>query len=77
MLLRGPRPGDIVRGGDAEEGPRQSLVAFGYAGWAPGQLDSEMARDDWIAVPADAALVFDDQYEDKWRRALALRTVDL
>ena len=68
---------DIVRDIAAGEGPRQSLVAFGYAGWAPGQLDAEMARDDWIAVPADAALVFDDQYEDKWRRALALRGVDL
>ncbi len=68
---------DVVRDIAAGEGPRQSLVAFGYAGWAPGQLDAEMARDDWIAVPADAALVFDDQYEDKWRRALALRGVDL
>ncbi len=68
---------DIVRDIAAGAGPRQSLVAFGYAGSAPGQLDSEMARDDWIAVPADAALVFDDEYHDKWRRALALRGVDL
>ncbi len=68
---------DVVRDIAAGEGPRQSLVAFGYAGWAPGQLDAEMARDDWIVVPADAALVFDDDYEDKWRRALARRGVDL
>ncbi len=68
---------DIVRDIATGEGPRQSLVVFGYAGWSPGQLEAEMARDDWITVPADEALVFDDEYEDKWRRAMARRSIDL
>ena len=51
------------------KGPRRSLLLFGYAGWAPGQLEGEIARRSWVAVPADEALVFDGQYETKWMRA--------
>ena len=42
------------------KGPRKSLVAFGYAGWAPSQLDDEIAQGVWDTVPEDPALVFDD-----------------
>lgn len=58
-------------------GPRLSLVALGYAGWAPGQLESEIAAGAWVAVPADEALVFDENYEKKWDRAMARRTFQL
>ena len=67
----------VVRAIVAGEGPRHSLLLFGYAGWGPGQLESEMMRDDWITVPADEAMVFDDNYRDKWRRAMDRRGVDL
>lgn len=50
-------------------GPRQSLFALGYAGWAPGQLEGEIARGDWVTAPADEALVFDERLDDKWKRA--------
>ena len=68
---------DVVRAIAAGEGPRHSLLLFGYAGWGPGQLESEMMRDDWITVPADEAMVFDDNYRDKWRRAMDRRGIDL
>ena len=68
---------DVVRAIAAGEGPRHSLLLFGYAGWGPGQLESEMMRDDWITVPADEALVFDGEYREKWRRAIDRRGVDL
>jgi putative transcriptional regulator len=58
-------------------GPKQAVIAFGYAGWAPGQLEAEIGRGDWHWVPADDDLVFGPDNEDKWRRALEKRGVDL
>lgn len=58
-------------------GPRHSLFALGYAGWAPDQLESEIARGSWFTVAADEDLLFDDAIETKWERALARRGVDL
>ena len=55
------------------KGPGKSLVAFGYAGWAPSQLEDEMARGAWVAVREDPALVFDDDRAKVWADALALR----
>ncbi len=46
-------------------GPKRYLVALGYAGWAPGQLEGEMKAGGWIAVPADAALAFDEDAENE------------
>lgn len=60
---------DIAHGA----GPRQSLFALGYAGWAPNQLEGEIERGSWIAVPADPALVFDTDHTHKWERAIARR----
>ena len=62
---------DILRAIGKGEGPRHSLLALGYAGWAPGQLDAEIQANGWLSVTADAALVFGGALEDKWERALA------
>lgn len=62
---------DILRAIGKGEGPRQSLLALGYAGWAPGQLDAEIQANGWLSVPADTALVFDEADDNKWHRALA------
>jgi putative transcriptional regulator len=62
---------DILRALGKGEGPRRSLLALGYAGWAPGQLDAEIQANGWLSVPADPALVFDEAQEAKWQRALA------
>jgi putative transcriptional regulator len=58
---------DIAHG----KGPRQSLVAFGYAGWGPLQLDNELREGAWDTVPEDPALVFDDDRAKVWSDAMA------
>ncbi len=68
---------EILRAIGAGRGPKRYLVALGYAGWAPGQLEGEMKAGGWIAVPADAALTFDEDGEKKWERAMARRQVVL
>ena len=63
---------DILKAIAEGEGPRQSLLALGYAGWGPGQLESELVRNSWLNVPADPALVFALDIERIWERALAM-----
>lgn len=58
---------DIAIGG----GPRQKLLALGYAGWSPGQLDREIQENGWLHAPADEMLLFDLELEDKWERAIS------
>lgn len=57
-------------------GPRECLLALGYAGWGPGQLDREIQDNAWLSVPADEALVFGGGHATQWRRALAKLNVD-
>lgn len=64
---------DIAQG----KGPKKSLFILGYAGWAPGQLESELKREDWFTAPADGRFVFDKDLAGKWRRALDLLKLDL
>jgi putative transcriptional regulator len=68
---------DIMRAIGKGEGPRHSLFALGYAGWAPGQLDAEIQANGWLSVAADEAIVFDPDQPGKWQRALAKLGVDL
>jgi putative transcriptional regulator len=68
---------EILRAIGTGAGPRRSLFALGYAGWAPGQLEAEIKASAWEIVPADEALVFDENYEKKWERAMARRTIQL
>ena len=68
---------DILRAIGRGGGPSRSLLALGYAGWAPGQLDAEMQANGWLSVSADSDLVFDADFEAKWRRALAKLGIDL
>ncbi|MEQ8504693.1 MAG: YqgE/AlgH family protein [Rhodospirillales bacterium] len=57
-------------------GPRQSLLALGYAGWGPGQLDSEIKSNGWLHVDADPHLVFGMGMDDKWEQAMLKIGVD-
>ena len=61
---------DILRAIGRGDGPRRSLLALGYAGWGPGQLDAEIQANGWLHVAADEAIVFGDDFKDKWQRAL-------
>jgi putative transcriptional regulator len=63
---------DIAAGG----GPRHCVLALGYAGWGPGQLEAEIAENAWLIAPPDEALLFDEDLATKWRRALSKLKVD-
>jgi putative transcriptional regulator len=67
---------EVLRDIGLGKGPRKSLVAFGYAGWAAAQLDDEIARGSWYSVPEDPALVFDDDRSQVWTDAMARHKAD-
>ncbi|BBE33610.1 YqgE/AlgH family protein [Sphingosinicella microcystinivorans] len=68
---------DILRDIAAGKGPQQWLIALGYAGWGPGQLDEEMTRHGWFAVPGDSALLFDAPIDSRWTSAYAGAGIDV
>lgn len=74
-----PTPGVLTALRDIAQGagPRRALFAVGYAGWAPGQLAGEIEQGAWITVPADEALLFDDDHTSKWDRATARRRINI
>jgi putative transcriptional regulator len=63
---------EIAGGG----GPERCLLALGYAGWGPGQLEDEIQRNAWLTVDPDEALLFGEQHDAKWRAALAKLRID-
>jgi putative transcriptional regulator len=68
---------EILRDIATRHGPQKMLVAFGYAGWAPGQLESELAQRAWFTAAADTRLIFDADRDKLWDDAMAHRTQDL
>ena len=67
---------DILRDIASGSGPKRRLLALGYAGWGPGQLDQEIQGSSWLCVPADQELIFDDRLDDKWERCIGKIGVD-
>lgn len=67
---------DILKAMARGDGPRRSLLALGYAGWGPGQLDVEMKANGWLHVTSDEDLVFGLDLESKWGRAMAKLGID-
>ena len=63
---------DILKAIAEGDGPRHSLLALGYAGWGPGQLESEIIRNSWLTVPCQQSLIFAPDVERVWERALAI-----
>ncbi|MEM8985308.1 MAG: YqgE/AlgH family protein [Pseudomonadota bacterium] len=51
--------------------PRRSVLALGYAGWGEGQLEAEIGQNAWLHCAADPDLIFDEDSDGKWRKALA------
>ena len=70
------QPGILTAIADGR-GPRRWLFVLGYAGWAPGQLEAEIQRGDWITVVPDQSLLFDEPAARKWERATARRQIEL
>ena len=67
---------DILKAIAAGQGPQQSILALGYAGWSAGQLESEIQANGWLHCPADMELLFDGDLENKYTRALAKIGID-
>lgn len=67
---------DILRSIAEGGGPRKHLLALGYAGWAPGQLENEIQQNGWLITDADEDILFGFELEEKWYQALAKLGVD-
>ena len=67
---------DILHAIAEDLGPAQAVVALGYAGWSPGQLEAEIQRNGWLYCPPDPALLYGTENEEKWDRAMAMIGVD-
>lgn len=67
---------DILRAIARGQGPRNALLALGYAGWSAGQLENEIQRNGWLNCPADPDVVFSHVANDKYERALRLLGID-
>jgi putative transcriptional regulator len=57
-------------------GPESAILALGYAGWAPGQLESEIQANGWLSVPASPEIIFDEPLDTRYQRALAVAGID-
>jgi putative transcriptional regulator len=68
---------DILRAIAQEEGPREHLIALGYAGWAAGQLEQELAENSWLTLPADGDIIFSTPSGDRLGAAAALLGIDM
>lgn len=68
---------DILKAIAQGTGPRQAILALGYAGWAPGQLESEIQHNGWLHCPADPDLIFGSDTDEKYQRALKKIGIDL
>ncbi|HJN23753.1 MAG TPA: YqgE/AlgH family protein [Rhodospirillales bacterium] len=67
---------DVLKAIAGGSGPRRRLLALGYAGWGPGQLDTEIKANGWLHVTADDDLVFGADLEGKWEQAMGKLGID-
>lgn len=67
---------DILRDLASGTGPEKSLLALGYSGWGPGQLDQEILENGWLSVAPSLEIVFDGNLDSKWTRAMGQLGID-
>ena len=67
---------DVLKALAEGAGPREGLLALGYASWGPGQLEGEIQANGWLIAPADMDLVFGAQDAEKWGAALRSISID-
>jgi putative transcriptional regulator len=68
---------DVLRAIACDEGPGEHLIALGYAGWAAGQLEQELAENSWLTLPADSDIIFSTPAQDRLEAAAALLGIDM
>lgn len=59
------------------EGPKNRMLALGYAAWGPGQLENEMETNSWISVPATREIIFGGDNATKWKHAAKINGIDI
>ena len=69
--------GDWIAGGGDAVILDDNIIALGYAGWGPGQLEQEMAANTWLSCPAEQQIIFNTPVEERWQAAAKLIGVDL
>jgi putative transcriptional regulator len=67
---------DILKALAAGQGPDRAILALGYAGWSPGQLEDEIQSNGWLHCPGDPDIVFDPDVDSKYLKALAKIGID-
>jgi putative transcriptional regulator len=67
---------DILKAIAGGKGPGRAMLALGYAGWRPGQLESEIQANGWLHCPADPDLLFDRDLDQKYERAMSKIGID-
>jgi putative transcriptional regulator len=67
---------DILQAIATGEGPLQTVLALGYSGWSPGQLENEILHNGWLHCDADPDLVFSPDWPNKHKRAMAKIGID-
>jgi len=68
---------DILKAIANGNGPKHAILALGYAGWGPGQLETEIQGNGWLHCDADPDLIFGSDVDEKYARALAKIGIDL
>lgn len=68
---------DILQSIGAGNGPKRFLLALGYAGWAPGQLEEELRENAWLLAPSDRDIVFDLPFDQRWEKAFKRLGINL
>ncbi|MDH5632274.1 MAG: YqgE/AlgH family protein [Gammaproteobacteria bacterium] len=68
---------DIMEAMAHNRGPRRNMLALGYAGWGPGQLEQEMAANAWLSGPADNQIIFELPVSERWHAAAKLLGVEI
>ena len=68
---------DILKAIARGDGPASAVLALGYAGWAPGQLENEIQENGWLHCTADSELIFGSDVDGKYDRALRKIGIDL
>jgi putative transcriptional regulator len=61
---------DVLKAMAEGKGPRRALLALGYSGWAPGQLEDEIQRNGWLHCDSDESLLFGSDHAGKYGKAL-------
>ena len=57
-------------------GPKHSILALGYAGWGPGQLEKEIIQNSWMTIEVDSNFIFDEEVSEKWSQAYKIMGIN-